>query len=201
MALIEKIARRLRLVLIGCAQWPRVLFFRCISTNALKGNPRRFQPLHCVGGGEISIDDTAMIGFFPSPFFLSTYAYIEARYSTAKIVIGAGTRLNNNFCAIAEYTSIRIGERCLVGTNVEILDSDFHGIAIEDRGRSLPEWAKSVAIGDDVFIGSNTKVMKGVTIGSGSIIANGSLVTKDIPAGVVAGGTPAKVLKAIGEDV
>jgi acetyltransferase-like isoleucine patch superfamily enzyme len=198
MHLLEKIPRRLRNVLLGWVQWPRILFYRCLSTNLVQGKPRRFQPLQCTGLGEVTIDDSAGIGYFPSPFFFSTYAYIEARNITAKITIGAGTRLNNNFVAIAEHTSIQIGKNCRIGANVEILDSDFHGIAVKDRDKSLPEWARPVIIGDDVFIESNAKVMKGVCIGDGSIIANGSVVTNDVAAGVIAGGVPARVLKVIG---
>jgi len=134
---------------------------------------------------------------FPSPLFFSTYAYLEARNVTATISIGSGTWINNNFCAVADHSSIVIGSRCRIGPNVEILDSDFHGLRVEDRGLSRAEWAKAVSIGDDVFIGSNAKILKGVTIGSGSIIASGSIVTKDVPAGVIAGGNPARVIKAI----
>jgi acetyltransferase-like isoleucine patch superfamily enzyme len=197
MAVLEKISRRLRHVLMLCTQLPRVLFYQCISTNQVKGSPRRYQPLQCAGMGEVSIDDAVSIGVFPSPSFFSTYAYIEARNPAAKIAIGAGTWINNNFCAIAEHTSIQIGRNCRIGVNVEILDSDFHGIAVEDRGKSLPEWARPVIIGDDVFIGSNAKVMKGVSIGNGSIIANGSVVTNDVAAGVIVAGVPAKVVKVI----
>jgi acetyltransferase-like isoleucine patch superfamily enzyme len=197
MDLLKKISRRLRNILLGCVQWPRVLFYRCLSTNLVQGKPRRFQPLQCTGLGEVIIDDSAGIGFFPSPFFFSTYAYIEARNIASRITIGAGTRLNNNFVAIAEHTSIQIGKNCRIGANVEILDSEFHGIALADRGKSLPEWARPVIIGDDVFIGSNAKVMKGVSIGNGSIIANGSVVTRNIPASVIAGGNPAKIIRAL----
>ena len=195
---LEKILLRLRHVLMRCTQLPRILFYRCISTNRVKGNPRCNQPLQCAGMGEVSIDDAVTIGVFPSPFFFTTYAYIEARNPTAKITIGSGTWINNNFCAIAEYTAIQIGKDCQIGANVEILDSHFHGIRVEDRRKSLPEWARPVTVGNNVFIGSNTKIMKGVTIGDGSIIANGSVVTNDVAAGVIAAGVPAKVLKVIG---
>ena len=197
MALFEKISRRLRHLLLHCAQLPRLLFYRCISTNQVKGNPRRYQPLQCAGSGEIRIDDGVSIGVFPSPLFFSTYAYLEARNSSASIMIGPGTWLNNNFCAIAEHTSISIGKNCLIGANVQILDSDFHGLAVEDRGKSLPQWARPVMIQNDVFIGSNVAILKGVTIGQGSIIAYGSVVSHDIPTGVIAGGNPARVIKTI----
>lgn len=85
----------------------------------------------------------------------------------------------------------------MIGTNVEIYDSDFHGIRVCDRVVSKVEWAKPVVIEDDVFLGSNVRVLKGVTIGRGSVIANGSVVIKDIPSSVVAGGIPAKVIKVI----
>jgi acetyltransferase-like isoleucine patch superfamily enzyme len=196
MALIDKIAWRLRTWLIRCAQWHRVLFYRLISTNKVVGSFRRVQALQCAGTGVVSIDRVS-IGVRESPFFLSTYAYLEARHPTAKISIGAGTRINNNFCAIADHASIQIGRNCLIGANVEILDSDFHGLAVEDRGTSLAEWAQPVSIDDNVFIGSNVRIMKGVTIGNGSIIANGSVVTRSVEAGVIAGGNPAKILKVI----
>lgn len=137
------------------------------------------------------------IGVFPSPLFFSTYAYIEARNRSAQIHIGEGTWINNGFSAIAEHTSITIGQRVLIGTHVEIFDTDFHGIRIDDRNTSRAEWAKPVSIEDDVFLGSNVRVLKGVTIGRGSVIANSSLVVNDIPPGVIAGGNPARVLKVI----
>jgi maltose O-acetyltransferase len=145
----------------------------------------------------MSVQRGVSIGVFPSPFFFSTYAYLEARQTSASISIGAGTWINNNFCAIAEHTSITIGKNCRIGANVEILDSDFHGIRIDERGLSSAEWARPVRVGDNVFIGSNVKIMKGVSIGSGSVIANGSVVSRDIPAGVVAGGNPVKVIKSL----
>lgn len=193
----EKLSRRLRYWLLRCAQLPRVLFYRCVSNNQVKGKPRRYQPLQCVGRGEVNIDDGVNVGVHASPLFLSTYAYLEARSPLASITIGTGTWLNNNFCAIAEHTSISIGKNCFIGANAEILDSDFHGMAVEDRRKSLAEWARPVVIQDDVFIASNVKILKGVTIGQGSIIANGSVVTKDVPAGAIAGGNPAKVIRSL----
>ena len=88
-----------------------------------------------------------------------------------------------------------------MGTNVEIIDSDFHGIRLADRNLSKPEWAKPVVIEDDVFLGSNVRVCKGVTIGAGSVIANGAIVVKDIPAGVLAAGNPASVVRSIAGEI
>jgi maltose O-acetyltransferase len=122
---------------------------------------------------------------------------LDVRNKTSKIVIGENTSINNGFVAIAEHTSIKIGARVLIGTNVEIFDSDFHGINLSDRNTSKPEWARSVEVGDDVFIGSNVRICKGVTIGAGSVIANGSIVTHDVPVGVIAAGNPAVIVRRI----
>lgn len=194
----NKVRRRLVHIAYRIIQLPRILTYKLLSGAHIQGRPTLHQPLQAVGLGVIEFSGIVCIGVFPSPLFFSTYAYIEARNSTAKISIADGTWINNGFSAIAEHTSITIGRRVLIGTNVEIFDSDFHGIRVDDRKVSRAEWAKPVVIEDDVFLGSNVRVMKGVTIGRGSVIANSSLVVTDIPPGSVAGGNPARVIKAIG---
>jgi acetyltransferase-like isoleucine patch superfamily enzyme len=194
----EKVRRRLAREGCRLVQWLRIIMFRLLSGAHIQGKPTLFQPLQTAGLGQICFSGQVKIGVFPSPLFFSTYAYLEARNSTAQIRIGDGTWLNNGFIAIAEHTSITIGQRVQVGTSVEIYDSDFHGIHVDDRMRSIAEWARPVVIEDDVFLGSNVRVLKGVTIGRGSVIANSSVVTKDIPPSVVAGGNPARVIRAIG---
>lgn len=178
-------------------QKPRVLLYLLLSTNKVHGTPSYIQPVQTLGAGKITINDNVTIGYSPSPFFFSTYAYIEARNPAALISIGQGTKINNNFCVIADFTSITIGNDCLLGTNVEIYDSDFHGTSLATRRVSKKEFSSQVTIGNDVFIGSNVRIMKGVNVGDGTVIANGSIVTNDIPSGVIAGGNPAKVIKAI----
>ncbi len=178
-------------------QWSRILLYRLLSSNHPCGQPVRRQPLQLAGAGEIKFGENVQIGYFPSPFFFSTYAYIDARNPEAKITIGSNTAINNNFSAISEHTCISIGDHCFIGTNVEISDSDFHGLKIHDRAHSLAEWAKPVQIGDNVFIGSNVRILKGVTIGNGAVIANGALVTNDVAANTVVGGVPAKLIKTI----
>lgn len=197
-SLANKVRRRLVHVACRLIQLPRILTYKFLSGAQVQGRPTLHQPLQAVGLGVIEFSGIVSIGVFPSPLFFSSYAYIEARNSTAKISIGDGTWVNNGFSAIAEHASITIGRRVLIGTNVEIFDSDFHGIRVADRKASKPEWAKPVVIDDDVFIGSNVRVLKGVTIGRGAVIANSSLVVSDIPPNCVAGGNPARVIKAIG---
>lgn len=179
------------------SQLQRIYYYKLISKNSITGKPILKQPVHCAGAGIISIKDNVIIGIFPSPFFLSTYCYLEARNASALISIGENTWINNNFCAIADHSSISISQECLIGTGVEIYDSDFHGLSILTRKFSYPEWAQPVTIGNNVFIGSNTKILKGVSIGDGSIIAAGSIVVKNIPSGVIGAGNPARVIRKI----
>ena len=115
-------------------QWLRILLFRSFSTARFQGSQLFFQPLQTVGSGQLMFLGEVNIGFFSSPLFFSTYAYLEARNSTAKISIGDGTWINNGFSAIAEHTSITIGQRVRVGTSVEIFDSDFHGSVLMIEG-------------------------------------------------------------------
>lgn len=143
----------------------------------------------------LQFEKNVKIGCFPSPYYLNTCAYMEARYAESRIQIGEGTWISNGFVAIAEHTMISIGRRALIGTNVEILDTDGHGLDLAHRHHSLPENAKPVYIEDDVFIGSNAKIMKGVRVGTGSIVANGSIVVGDVPPNTIVGGNPAKVIR------
>lgn len=195
MRLLKKIYRFSTRVFLKAWQWARIGQYKLLSDNWPTGAMILQQPLLCTGRGVVTFKGTVAIGVFPSPAFTTTYAHIEARNSTASITIGAGTQINNNLCIIAEHTTITIGDDCLLGTNVEIIDSDFHGLAPDQRQTSRHEWARPVRIGNNVFIASHSKIMKGVVIGDDTVIAAGSIVTRDIPAGSIAGGNPARVLK------
>jgi acetyltransferase-like isoleucine patch superfamily enzyme len=152
-------------------------------------------PTQFIGKGNIEIN-SSHLGVFHSPFFINGYGYLEARTETAKIIIGHGTAINNNFVMIADKSSVIIGCRCLIGPNFFVTDSDFHGIKVAERNAENYE-TSSVFIGDDVFIGDNVRVLKGVTIGAGSVIGSGAVVAKDVASNSVAIGVPAKVIRNI----
>jgi maltose O-acetyltransferase len=160
------------------------------------GNFAMNQPTLFLGQGEIIIGDRVQLGYHPSPFLLSGYIYVEARTKAAVIEIGAGVFINNNCVMCSEGAGISIGSDTLVGTNVEIIDTDGHDLAPSRRMSGRPKTGK-VTIGRNVFIGSNVKIMKSVTVGDDTVIANGSIVTRSLPAGVVAGGNPAKPLRSL----
>ncbi len=134
------------------------------------------------------------LGVNPSPYLYIGYGYIETRNEHSKIVIGDNVWINNNFVIISEGEGIEIGVHTIIGTNVEIYDSDFHELHPDKRMCGVPKTGK-VKIGNNVFIGSSVKILKCVTIGNNSVIANSSVVTKSIPANVIAGGYPAKVIR------
>ena len=195
--MLFKAKRRFASLTIRIVQRLRAAWYWCLSTNRFIGSPFLHQPLQVAGSGMIEFDRNVHIGVFPSPGFLDTYAYIEARNPSATVKIGENTWINNGFRCIAEHSSISIGANCLIGANVEILDSDFHGLRLDERSISKPEWASPVVVEDRVFIGSNVRIMKGVRIGKGAVIANSSLVTGDVPSMAVAGGMPARIIRTL----
>jgi maltose O-acetyltransferase len=183
--------------LLGSWQRARVILFRALSDNCPGGSPNLRQPVHFVGRGSITFGEGVSVGVFPSPGYLNSYGYLEARNPGASISIGPRTQINNNFCAIAEHTRIDIGSDCLIGMNVEVLDSDFHALDPAQRLRSPADAAKAVAIANNVFIGAHTKILKGVQIGENSVIAAASVVTSNVPANAIAGGNPARVIRML----
>ena len=88
--------------------------------------------------------------------------------------------------------SIEIGDACMFAHGAYISDADWHGIY--DRSEPVGS-TKPIILKDNVWIGDSAIVCKGVTIGENSIIGAGAVVTKNIPANVVAAGNPAKVVK------
>lgn len=117
--------------------------------------------------------------------------------NNAKLEIGAYSGFSN--VSLYATSSIKIGKYCNFGGNCFIWDSDFHPINYLDRRKHIESEITSlpVTIGDDVFIGANTIILKGVTIGNMSIIGAGSVVTKSIPDKEIWAGNPAKFIRKI----
>ncbi|MFH5803585.1 sugar O-acetyltransferase [Alienimonas sp. DA493] len=108
--------------------------------------------------------------------------------------VTAGERFYANFgCVILDVAPVRIGDRVLLGPNVQIYTAT-HPLDAAERATGWESGAP-VTIGDDVWIGGGAIVLPGVTIGDGAVIGAGSVVTKDLPAGVIAAGNPCRVLK------
>jgi acetyltransferase-like isoleucine patch superfamily enzyme len=119
--------------------------------------------------------------------------------TTAKGSITVGDDVQLNGVAISSRKRIEIGDGTLIAPNCIIVDSDFHAVwPPENRGHSDPsEQDREVVIGKNVWLGLNVTVLKGARIGDNSVIAAGSVVVDEIPANVIAAGTPARVVKPL----
>jgi acetyltransferase-like isoleucine patch superfamily enzyme len=115
---------------------------------------------------------------------------------------GAILRIGKNFAmtggSIVAAEKVIIGDNVNVGANTTIMDTDFHPLDAQVR-RLDAHSAKTapVLIEDDVFIGVNCLVLKGVTIGRGSVVGAGSVVTKDVPPATIVAGNPLRILENI----
>ena len=123
---------------------------------------------------------------------ISTVVKTELAVEEGTLEIGTGSYINYG-CSIAAQQLVRIGPNCRIGTYVMITDNNFHGLEPERRDE-LPESAP-VILEENVWLGGRVIVLPGVTIGAGSVIGAGGVVTHDIPPRSLAVGVPAKVIK------
>lgn len=110
------------------------------------------------------------------------------------ITIGNDVYINFG-CTILDCAQVTIGDNTLIGPNVSMYSAN-HSLDAQERitGGLIP---KEIHVGNRVWIGGNTTILAGVTIGDESVIGAGSVVTRDIPSGVVAAGNPCRVLRKI----
>ncbi|MDO5350284.1 MAG: sugar O-acetyltransferase [Lachnospiraceae bacterium] len=128
-------------------------------------------------------------GAFVNPPFYCDYG--------SHIQVGKNFFANYN-CTIIDVAKVTIGDNCMLAPNVAIYTA---GHPVHPAARnSMYEYGISVSIGDNVWIGGNTVILPGVHIGSNTVIGAGSVVTKDIPDWVIAGGNPCKVIRKITEE-
>jgi maltose O-acetyltransferase len=111
--------------------------------------------------------------------------------------IHLGQRVFFNFnCVLLDVCPIRIGDYTLFGPNVQIY-TPMHPFNAALRRKQ--EFGKPVEIGTDVWVGGSVVILPGVRIGSRAVIGAGSLVTRDVPDGVLAAGNPCRVIRDITE--
>jgi acetyltransferase-like isoleucine patch superfamily enzyme len=126
---------------------------------------------------------------------VSTVAPIEIGVgSNGTLELGEGTYINYG-TSIGATLSIRIGKNCSIGTHSTLIDNDFHSLDPEHRNDTPP--SAPIVLEDNVWLGLRVIVLRGVTIGKGSVIGAGSVVTRDIPERCLAAGQPARVIRSV----
>ncbi|WP_028063703.1 sugar O-acetyltransferase [Solirubrobacter soli] len=112
------------------------------------------------------------------------------------VSIGAGTFLNYD-CLMLDVAPVTIGEACQVASRVQFITATH---PIDPHVRRLGwETAKPIVVGDNVWLSSGVLLCPGVTIGDDTVVGAGAVVTRDLPAGVVAMGVPARVVREISD--
>lgn len=190
--MIKKLKSKFVLLVISF----RKTAYKFVSNNdRLRGSYRAIQPVVLNGKGQIFFGEEVTLGVVNSPMFYNTYAYIEARTENSSIIFGDNVSINNQFTAVSEL-SIVIKDNVLIGLNCAIYDSNFHDLQITNRKHTDPN-PKEVTIEENVFIGNNVTILKGVSIGENSVVAAGTVVFNSFPANVIIGGSPAKIIRAL----
>jgi acetyltransferase-like isoleucine patch superfamily enzyme len=150
-------------------------------------------------GAEIKIGINVTLNSRNKGYHLNMHSPVKlfADRVGAKISIGDNTRIHGS--CIHAYKEISIGSNCLIAANCQIIDSNGHELSFDNVANRINTVGKPkpIKICDNVWIGANSIILPGVTIGEGSIISANSVVNTDIPEMVVAAGNPAKVIKYV----
>lgn len=150
---------------------------------------------------QLPADQLDAIGALENQIFQGTHENVFVQ-PPFEVDYGKHIRVGKNFyCNVnaifLDTNWITIGDNVKIGPRVNLLTA---GHPIDAATRiSLVEFAEPITIGDNTWLGGNVTVLPGVTIGANTVIGAGSVVTKDIPAGVVAVGDPARVLRQISQ--
>lgn len=183
------------------------LYFKLIGIKYGK-NMQVFDKVYVNGYGKIKIGDNFVFtsGEAINPICRNIRGCFATTTNDSEINIGDNVGISS--ACIWAQKSITIGNNVNIGGDCLIMDSDSHPhdymkrrgefaveVGLEKYLETIP--CAPIVIEDDVWIGARCQVLKGVRIGARSIIAAGSIVTKDVPADCVAAGVPANVVKKI----
>lgn len=192
---------RLYIIVVSKLSWlaTYILFF-CSGIKFQKFKTLGVPYIHASIGSTIKIGNNFCMGnsILTNATGIKGRSKIEVR-KNANLLIGENVGIT--LTTIECFNRITIGDGVRIGFGVHILDTDFHSIDPDIR-LSSHDVAKTapISIEKNVFIGAHSVILKGVTIGEGSVIGAGSIVTKSIPSHSVAAGNPAKVIYKINLD-
>lgn len=156
--------------------------------------------IYSLGTGLIEIGDNVEIN---SDFSVNPTGggYGTSINSFEGAIVKIGNNVGISHTAISAMKSVEIGDNVLIGSNCMISDTDFHPldaeIRVEDSNNREATKTAPIKIEKNVFVGARSIILKGVTIGEGAVVGAGSVVTKDIPAGEIWAGNPAKFIKKV----
>jgi acetyltransferase-like isoleucine patch superfamily enzyme len=143
--------------------------------------------------GRVRVRNEGSIDIADKVRFLAETAASElVVWPGGRLEIGEGTSINYG-TSISASGQVTIGRNCLIGTYVNVMDCTFHNVS--DKSWNID--SADVTIGDNVWLGNRCMIMKGVTIGSGAVVAACSLVTRDVPPNSMVVGVPARVVKQL----
>jgi acetyltransferase-like isoleucine patch superfamily enzyme len=150
--------------------------------------------VHWISGpGDIELGDDVRVDGKCHFLFASRFADRPTLSVGDHVYIGHG-------CEFTIGRGIAIGRHCLIAAHSRLFDSDGHSTdpAARRAGLAPPEESsRPIVLRDNVWVGTGATILKGVTIGEGSVVAACAVVTRDVPAGVVVAGNPARIVKQL----
>lgn len=163
------------------------------------GRPR----IEIEGDGKIHLSDGVVLNSLRHRYHTVMPDRVHLR-SVQSGVIDVGKRTRIHGSSVTAYERVTIGNRCLIAAGCMIMDCGGHDLSFPDvhrrielqncKGEQNIGRISPVCIEDDVWLGASSIVMPGVTIGRGSVVAAGAVVTKDVPEMTVVGGNPAALI-------
>ena len=184
------------------AHWNIIKVFRSLimilklkSNNIMYGKRVRGYRVYLNNHGLIKLGDDVSLNSFPGGAYYRTG--LQTYCENAKIIIGNHCRINGTMIHCRE--SVVIDDYCMFGPGTVICDNNSHRISSDIYERLKAPESAPIIIKKNVWVGMNSLILKGVTIGENSIVAAHSVVIKDVPKNTVVGGNPAKIIKSLNE--
>jgi acetyltransferase-like isoleucine patch superfamily enzyme len=118
----------------------------------------------------------------------------KIRVHEGEVSIGAKTVMGQE-CTISAFQHVSIGRECIVADRVMLIDFDHGAVEVERPVRLQGIYKRDVRVGHNVWMGYGACVLRGVNIGDNSIVGTSAVITKDVPANAVVGGSPARVIR------
>ena len=147
---------------------------------------------------QINVGDGLSLRSWPrsNPLAPTAPVVLSTRRADAELTIGDDCGFTGTTLVAADR--VVIGDRVLVGGNASIVDFDFHPLTPEARAENINAGtAAPIVIEDDVFVGGDALILKGVTVGEGAVVGAGSVVTQDVSPRTVVAGNPATVVRTL----